>query len=74
MFLASHTKECPWAIVYSDNKKEARLNTIRHILKQIDYPEKSKKDIFKIDKKVFKTGDEVVETATNGVVTQEKKI
>jgi polyphosphate kinase 2 len=73
MFLASHTKECPWAIVYSDNKKEARLNTIRHLLSRIDYPNKSKKDIFKIDKKLFKVDDEVVETATNGVIAQEKK-
>ncbi|MDR1461226.1 MAG: polyphosphate kinase 2 [Campylobacteraceae bacterium] len=70
MFLASHTKECPWAIVYSDNKKVARLNTIRYILSQIDYPEKSKnKDIFKIDSEVFKAGDEVIATTSNGVVT-----
>ncbi|MDR1285920.1 MAG: polyphosphate kinase 2 [Campylobacteraceae bacterium] len=70
MFLASHTKECPWAIVYSDNKKEARLNTIRYILSQIDYPEKSKnKNLFKIDYKVFKAGDDVISTTSNGVVT-----
>ncbi|MDR2080607.1 MAG: polyphosphate kinase 2 [Campylobacteraceae bacterium] len=73
MFLASHTKECPWAIVYSDNKKKARLNTIRHILSQIDYPNKSKKDIFKISEEIFKTGDQVIQTATNGVVALEKK-
>jgi polyphosphate kinase 2 len=73
MFLASHTKECPWAIVYSDNKKEARLNTIRHLLSQIDYPDKAKKDLFKINKDLFKTGDQVVQTATNGVIAQEKK-
>lgn len=70
MFLASHTKECPWAIVYSDNKKEARLNTIKYILNQIDYSEKSKeKDIFKIDYKIFKIGDDVISTASNGVTT-----
>ncbi|MDR2635385.1 MAG: polyphosphate kinase 2 [Campylobacteraceae bacterium] len=74
MFLASHTRECPWAIVYSDNKKKARLNTIRHILSQIDYPNKSKKkDIFKISEDIFKTGDQVIQTATNGVVALEKK-
>ncbi|MDR1975515.1 MAG: polyphosphate kinase 2, partial [Campylobacteraceae bacterium] len=67
MLLASHTKECPWAIVYSDNKKKARLNTIRHLLSQIDYPNKSKKDIFKINEDTFKTGDKVIQTATNGV-------
>jgi polyphosphate kinase 2 len=73
MFLASHTRECPWAIVYSDNKKEARLNTIRHVLSQIKYPDKSKdNNIFKIGKKFLKTDDEVIQMATNGVVTQNK--
>ncbi|MDR0665981.1 MAG: polyphosphate kinase 2 [Campylobacteraceae bacterium] len=73
MFLASHTKECPWAIVYSDNKKKARLNTIRHLLSQVDYPNKSKKDIFKVNDDLFKTGDQVIQTATNGVIALEKK-
>ena len=37
MFKATDTKQCPWFIVDSDDKKRARLNVIHHILKQIPY-------------------------------------
>jgi polyphosphate kinase 2 len=38
MLMASNTETSPWTIVRSDNKKAARINCIRHILNQIDYP------------------------------------
>ena len=37
MFKATDSKQCPWFIVDSDDKKRARLNVIHHILKQIPY-------------------------------------
>ena len=37
MLEVSDTRECPWFIVYSDDKKRARLNCIHHLLKQIPY-------------------------------------
>ena len=37
MLEATDTKDAPWWIVRSDNKKSARLNVIHHILKQIPY-------------------------------------
>jgi polyphosphate kinase 2 len=37
MFEASDTKQCPWFIVFSDDKKRARLNTIHHLLGRIPY-------------------------------------
>ena len=37
MLKATDTKWAPWHIVRSDNKKAARLNTIAHLLKSIDY-------------------------------------
>jgi polyphosphate kinase 2 len=40
MLLSSNTKQAPWAIVKSDNKKKARLNCIKHILSKIDYSDK----------------------------------
>jgi len=40
MFLASHTEYAPWTIIDSNNKKKARINAIKHILNQIDYPDK----------------------------------
>jgi polyphosphate kinase 2 (PPK2 family) len=37
MFKATDSKQAPWFIVDSDDKKRARLNVIHHILKQIPY-------------------------------------
>ena len=37
MLDATDTKECPWFILPSDDKKRARLNCIAHILGQIHY-------------------------------------
>ena len=37
MFTATDTPWAPWNVVRSDDKKRARLNTIRHILKAIEY-------------------------------------
>ncbi|MDF1875477.1 polyphosphate kinase 2 [Sulfurimonas sp. SAG-AH-194-I05] len=42
MLLASHTEHAPWTVVRSDNKKKARINTIKHILLHVDYPNKIK--------------------------------
>ena len=39
MLKATDTKIAPWYIVRSDKKKPARLNTIAHLLKSIDYKE-----------------------------------
>ena len=39
MFEATDTKNAPWYILRSDDKKRARLNCIRHILKLIPYKE-----------------------------------
>lgn len=37
-------------------KKRARINSIRHILNAISYDEKSKEDIFKVDRKIILNG------------------
>ncbi|MFY2509487.1 polyphosphate kinase 2 [Vibrio pectenicida] len=37
MFNHTDTENCPWWVVPSDNKKQARLNCINHLLEQIDY-------------------------------------
>src|SRR5689334_564955 len=39
MLKKTDTKAAPWYIVRSDDKKEARLNTIAHILRMIPYKE-----------------------------------
>ncbi|KJY88127.1 polyphosphate kinase [Vibrio neptunius] len=37
MFAYTDTKQCPWWVVPSDDKKRARLNCISHLLEQIEY-------------------------------------
>ena len=43
MLLASHTDYAPWTIIRSDNKKKARINSIKHILNNVYYPNRIKK-------------------------------
>ncbi len=37
MFSKSHTPFCPWIIVQANNKKKARLESIRYVLSQFNY-------------------------------------
>ncbi|TQR61183.1 polyphosphate kinase 2 [Campylobacter troglodytis] len=59
MLLASNTPKCPWTIVRSDNKKKARLNIFRYILKHVEYPNKSK-DIKEPSEKKVRSGDQEI--------------
>lgn len=40
MFSQTHTSYCPWTIVQANDKKSARLESIRYVLNQFDYPGK----------------------------------
>ncbi len=42
MFSKTHTAYCPWITVKANNKKVARLESMRYVLSQFDYPEKDK--------------------------------
>jgi polyphosphate kinase 2 len=41
MFLKTHTSYSPWMIIKTNEKEEARLEAIRHVLSQFDYEGKS---------------------------------
>jgi len=60
MLLASHTDHAPWTIIKSDNKKKARINSIKHILNHIDYPDKIKAKKLKIDRSIKIRADEEI--------------
>lgn len=53
MLEATDTKDCPWHLVHSDDKKRARLNTIAHLLDLIPY-KKVSKDKIKLPKRSSK--------------------
>ncbi|NCD12864.1 MAG: polyphosphate kinase 2 [Epsilonproteobacteria bacterium] len=61
MLLASNNPRCPWTIILSDDKKKARLNTIKYILKNVEYPEKIKNKHLQTDLEVLRTGREEIE-------------
>ena len=61
MLSATHTEAAPWTIVKSDNKKRARINTIKHILNFVEYPDKIKKSDIVVDKDIIVYGrDEAI--------------
>ena len=37
MFARTHTNFSPWTIVKTNNKKQARLESIRHVLSRFEY-------------------------------------
>lgn len=37
MFSKTHTSYCPWTIIRSNNKRDARLETMRYVLSSFDY-------------------------------------
>ncbi|WP_225672096.1 polyphosphate kinase 2 [Thalassolituus marinus] len=41
MFYYTNHMDAPWTVVRSDDKKRARLNTMRYVLSQLDYTNKS---------------------------------
>lgn len=61
MMMASNTDLAPWTIVRSDDKKKARIETIKFILKNLEYAKKNKDLDFKKDRKIIiKGSDEIV--------------
>ena len=49
MFMATDTKIAPWTVVRSDDKKRARLATMRFVLDQLDYPSKDHEVVGALD-------------------------
>ena len=40
MFTKTHTPFCPWIIVKTNDKKTARLESMRYLLSKFDYSDK----------------------------------
>lgn len=59
-FKNTHSLHCPWIIINSDNKKKSRLNAMKYVLNQFDYPEKLDSKKMKLDSKIIFTGEQKV--------------
>ena len=60
MLMASNMDITPWTIIRSDNKKTARLETIKHILKNIQYDKKANGKLLSPNKKIIISGSEEI--------------
>lgn len=58
MFFYTNTKEVPWTVVKSNDKKRARLEAMRYVLNQFPYDEKSD-ELKPADPLIISTGEEV---------------
>ena len=61
MLLASNTSYAPWTVVRSDNKKKARINTIKYILAHVEYPNKIDDRHLKIDPEILIEASEEID-------------
>ncbi|SHO81018.1 UDP-galactose-lipid carrier transferase [hydrothermal vent metagenome] len=60
MLMASHNRSAPWTIIKANNKKKARINTIKSILNKIDYTNKIDDKELEVDKSIAIDGSDEI--------------
>ena len=65
MLMASNRTLVPWTILRSDDKKAARINTIKHILNSVDYENRADGEKLKIDPEIVIDGIREIELMEN---------
>lgn len=56
MLSATHTPHAPWTVVRAHDQKRARIECIRRVLSDMDYPDKDKKTIGECDERLIGRG------------------
>jgi len=51
LFFYTNTEHAPWMIIRSDDKKRARINALRHVIRNLPYPKKDRK-VGKVDPRI----------------------
>lgn len=65
MFSKTHTKESPWVVIKSDDKKRARLNAMRYLIDQFKYENKSTNNLLKTDSKILNYAHKAMDLKKN---------
>ncbi len=60
MLFSSNTPHAPWSVIRSDDKKKARINAIKHILQNVEYPDKISDNSLVADSSVLYTGEQEI--------------
>lgn len=66
-FSRTHSDYAPWTIIRSDDKEQSRLNAMKYLLSQFDYPDK-------IDSKYLEIDDDIVYSGKQKARMLEKEI
>jgi polyphosphate kinase 2 len=69
-FSHTHTDWAPWTIVNSDDKEGSRINAIKYLLNQFDYPEKIEKKKLALDMDIIHSGKDKVKSLKDEVAKQ----
>ena len=59
IFAMTHTPAAPWTIVNANDKRTGRINAIRHVLHQLEYPDKDRKVAKKPDPTIVGTPQQI---------------
>ncbi len=60
MLKETHTDAAPWTVVLANDKRRARINLLRHILRTLDYDGKDKDAIGELDDKIIGQGPKIL--------------
>lgn len=61
-FSKTHTDHAPWIVIDSDDKEASRINAIKYVLQQFDYPKKIRDKKLEINRSIVHTGFEKVQS------------
>ena len=61
MFFYTHTGDAPWTVIKSNDKKRARLEAMRYVLTQFDYPSKDEAVVGELDSLIVRSASHVFE-------------
>ena len=62
MFFYTDTRDAPWTVVRSDDKRRARINCMRHFLASINYPDKNEEIVVNPDPQIVGLAREIFQT------------
>jgi polyphosphate kinase len=68
MFFQTDTKDAPWTVIRSDDKKRGRINCMRHFLQDLDYPEKDLDVVSSPDPLIAGSAKDIYEKDEQGIL------
>ena len=58
MFHYTDTRDAPWTVIYSDDKKRARINAMRFLLKELPYENKDRSVVVAPDPEILRSAEQ----------------